>query len=653
MNNFEKIKETMGDAARDIIVGDLGVQLRGNMITCPFPEHNDKNPSAEWKGDCFHCYGCSDSKTTQYDIFEHYRYHYGIGKAEALQALSNQYNIKLDEAYEPPRLVRKRIVSPDDSYKTQIKAVKKSTDNLIGFLDRIGVSIEVAQSMGVTGDSKEIYFNHLELKENKWIYASTKRRMLDGSKYSDDRKELSISGGAQCFFGLNTLFTATGEYKKYCLLTEGHTDALRVYQALRDDMISDLYAVISLPNGASSTKAGIENSPTFNKWMARKDSLLIMIPDADTAGQFMIKHSREFLEEDKLRYIDICDYGIQFKEKRGDDIGDLFKLDSNTSIEDLISNQKYLQIKECVSMADIPKFDLEIGMNPGFATHFFNDRGFKAGCVTLLSGIRGSGKTSIARQFLYSVVNEGHKAFAWFAESKGEEAQEMTAIYEYTNGGAANMNITTLPNGQTYYTPKEASIKEAGQKISDKITYWNKENQERNAYEKLMDMMIKCAGRDVKFFMLDNLMTIEASSTYKNKWDFQRQVMMDFKEFTIKYKCHILLLAHPNAKNEKVSGAMEVENLADTIIQYQQCDYAFVSSYIAATNTQIDTEDINKVSAILTYSKVRDKGTKSPLFIEWIPEFGALREIAYLDKVVSALPMSKSIFTRATKKGYM
>ena len=67
----------------------------------------------------------------------------------------------------------------------------------------------------------------------------------------------------------------------------------------------------------------------------------------------------------------------------------------------------------------------------------------------------------------------------------------------------------------------------------------------------------------------------------------------------------------------------------------------------------MDTDDINKVSAILTYSKVRDKGTKSPLFIEWIPEFGALREIAYLDKVVNALPTSKSIFTRATKKGYM
>ena len=124
--------------------------------------------------------------------------------------------------------------------------------------------------------------------------------------------------------------------------------------------------------------------------------------------------------------------------------------------------------------------------------------------------------------------------------------------------------------------------------------------------------------------------------------------MMKFKELAKNNNIHILMLAHPNAKNEKVSGAMELENLADTIIAYSRCDYAGASSYIAATNTQIDCEDVKEISAMLTYSKVRDGGTKSPLFIEWIPEYGVLREIAYLDKVINALDTSDSIFSRAT-----
>jgi len=378
-----------------------------------------------------------------------------------------------------------------------------------------------------------------------------------------------------------------------------------------------------------------------------------MIPDADDPGQMMLKHSREFLNRDKIRYVDICDFGIKHKPKHGDDVSDLFLIESSLTIEDLLEKQKYLQLDECLTMADIPEFELVIGMNPGFGTHYLNDRGFKPGCVTLLTGIRGSGKTSIARQFLYSVINDGHKAFAWFAESKGEEAQEMASIHEFVTGSKGNMDRKVLPNGQTYYSPNPGSIERASLFFSDKITYWNKQNKERAAYEKITEMMEQSARRGVKFFLLDNLMTIEASSTYKNKWDFQRQVMMDFKEFCIKHKAHILLLAHPNAKNEKVSGAMEVENLADTIIQYQQCDYTLASSYIAATNTQIEAGDVENISAMLTYSKVRDKGSQKPLFIEWNQEFGTLREIAYLDKVIDVLPTSQSIFTRATKKGYM
>ena len=38
-------------------------------------------------------------------------------------------------------------------------------------------------------------------------------------------KEISIAGGTMCFFGLPTLWNSKQEYKKYCIITEGHCNS--------------------------------------------------------------------------------------------------------------------------------------------------------------------------------------------------------------------------------------------------------------------------------------------------------------------------------------------------------------------------------------------------------------------------------------------
>lgn len=655
MNNFDLVKQTVGERARDIISGDLGKRVNGDMMCCPFPEHEDKNPSSQWKGDAFHCYSCQK----QYDIFTHYQVHHGHSPAEALKSLSVEFNINLD-LYSKPKLTKRRKVAPKEEYISRTNDFKPSEIVPVNFLESKCIEPEIASYMNIKCDSENVYFNHVEIVDGEWQYVNTKQRRLDGSDYKWQKegvdysnKEISIAGGTGSFFGLNTLFDGNGKEKQSCILVEGHTDALRVASALYTERLLDYYAVISLPNGAGSMKMGIENSPTFNKWMNKKESTLIMIPDADEAGQMMIKHAREYLKLDKLRKIDICAYGIEYREKRGEDISDLLLMDSCLTIEQLIENQDHLTLNECLRIEDLPDFDLSIGLNPSFGTHYYNDRGFKDGCVTLVTGVRGEGKTSIARQFLYSMFRNKVKSFAWFAESKGEEPLEMTRIHEYALGRKTNMDVVHMENGQSYHTPKIEAVREATKEMNKYITYWDKSDQEENAFDKIMEIMKSAIKQGVKFFLIDNLMTLTACTKSKNVFDLQKNIMMKFKELAKNNNIHILMLAHPNAKNEKVSGAMELENLADTIISYARCDYATASSYISATNTQIAANDIDKISAMLSYSKVRDGGTKSPLFIEWIQEYGVLREIAYLDKVIAALESSDSIFTRPTKEEYM
>ena len=656
MNNFDTVKHFLGDRARDIIASDLGKTVNKDIMSCPFPEHEDRNPSAEWKGDAFHCYSCCK----QYDIFTHYLIHHGFTYSEALKSISEEYNIQLDE-YVAPKLSKLKKVEPSQEYQEKVSKIDgKSPDD---YLSNKFIDPKIAKYMGVKCDDSEIYFNHYEIVDKQWKPVNTKRRKLDGSFYEwvdkntleeIKNKEISINGGVGCFFGLNSLFRDNGSMKTYCVATEGHTDALRVATALYQEGLLDHYGVISLPNGAGSMKMGIEKSPTFNKWLgASKNNTLILIPDADDAGQLMVKHASEYLDKDRITKVDVCEFGIEYKPKKGEDVSDLLNMDSSLSIEELLQSQSHLPLDECVNIEELPEFDLEIGYNPSFATHYYNDRGFKGGCVTLVTGVRGEGKTSIARQFLYSMFRNKIKSFAWFAESKGEEPLQMTKIHEYALGRKCNMDAVKLGNGQVYYTPKPEAVKEATKEMSKYITYWNKTDKEENAFEKLMTIMKSAIKRGIKFFLIDNLMTLTASTVNKNVFTLQRNIMMKFKELAKNNNIHILMLAHPNAKNEKVSGAMELENLADTIKSYARCDYNVANSFISATNTQIHHEDVQNISAMLTYSKVRDEGTKSPLFIEWLQEYGILREIAYIDKVINNLSESDSIFTRATKQEYI
>ena len=61
------------------------------------------------------------------------------------------------------------------------------------------------------------------------------------------------------------------------------------------------------------------------------------------------------------------------------------------------------------------------GISSGFVTHDYNDSGLKGGCMTITTGFRGDGKTTVSRQMNMACAMQGIPVFNFIGESRSEE----------------------------------------------------------------------------------------------------------------------------------------------------------------------------------------------------------------------------------------
>jgi hypothetical protein len=250
-----------------------------------------------------------------------------------------------------------------------------------------------------------------------------------------------------------------------------------------------------------------------------------------------------------------------------------------------------------------------------------------------------------------AVTQQNKKVFCYFGETPMSET-----IETFAHMTSSRELIEEMDNGagRVIYTPSSKAIdiftKNYGSKI---LFYEDDEKSLTNKYDLMKEKMIRCAKRGYKLFVVDNLMvlTIKRQGVkFFNKFDEQTRIMDDLKSFTKTYNVHVALLAHPNADNKKVSGAMEIENLADTIIKYARPDEQTAIAMSACFG--VPEHEAKKISAVVTMEKVRNHGTSYPMFLEWNSEHGIVIDIAYRDDIAKNADKykQKNWFSRSMNK---
>jgi len=658
-NIKNQVKSSMGREGYNRIVMDLGLKDNGTHCQCPSPTHEDNNPSASWndESNSIFCFACE----TQYDIITHYMEQQCLIYPEAVMQLGNELGIDtshIDSSKFTDSKI-KRTVETTDEYSQKIKAIQYALPQT-NYFTQNKVNEELLRNIyGLTTSDREVFFNHFELGvNNQWVSCFTKRRLIDGSMYQldnnkggkDEVKELTIQGGNKCFYGLASLYNAKGEPKKYGIILEGQTDCHRTATEAHSKGMFDQFAIISVPTGSKTLKTAYNESPTFRKWYKKHCDKLILIPDADTAGRGMIEKAIEvFNGDDKVKWCDLSNLnGIKFQDKKGQDITDAFNL--NHSLKDVFKTADFLPMKQCFNPKDVEIEQVTNFLWSGFATHDYNDTGLKAGKVTIITGIRGSGKTTLAGQITVAVTQQNHKVFCYFGETPMSETIESFA---HMTSSRELIDETSNGAGRVIFTPSPKAIDIFNKNYGNKILFYEDDVKSTiNKYDLMKDKMAACVKRGYKLFIIDNLMvlTIKRQGVkFYNKFDEQTRIMDDLKQFAKDHAVHIIMLAHPNAGGEKVSGAMEIENLADTIIKYKRVDEE--TAIAMGANFGIPEHEARKISAVVLNEKVRNHGTSYPMFLEWNAEHGIVVDIAYREDIKENADRysKKNWFSRAAK----
>ena len=193
--------------------------------------------------------------------------------------------------------------------------------------------------------------------------------------------------------------------------------------------------------------------------------------------------------------------------------------------------------------------------------------GLNFGTLTVLTGSPGSGKSTFLNHIRANALSLGLNSFLY----SGELTAQMALDWFYkTVANPIHLSFGVNSFGKTIKVTDEGVL-QINKWLKNRLFLFSKNAQadETNISTVIEFLAVK---KDVKLFVLDNLMTIECSGS--DKYEKQINVIKSLKNLAKNYNIVIILVAHSN-KNSimrsephvfDISGASEIANLSDYIL---------------------------------------------------------------------------------------
>jgi twinkle protein len=197
--------------------------------------------------------------------------------------------------------------------------------------------------------------------------------------------------------------------------------------------------------------------------------------------------------------------------------------------------------------------------------------GFLMGELSVWTGKRGQGKSTLLGQLMLEAIDQNVKVCAYSGELRKDRFQYWVNLQA---AGAENVH-------QYHDTFREKDVPFVPKEVQEKIKKWYDEKfylydndisgvaTEESSILKIFGYAAK--RYDCKVFLIDNLMT--ANFEFNNEKDYYRaqsNFIGTLKEFANQYNVHVHLVAHPRKtqgelSNDDISGSGDITNRADNV----------------------------------------------------------------------------------------
>jgi len=259
-------------------------------------------------------------------------------------------------------------------------------------------------------------------------------------------------------------------------------------------------------------------------------------------------------------------------------------------------------------------------------------RGLKKGYVSVMSGLRAAGKSSVISEMVLDGVEAGNNIGVF----SGELAPKN--FMRWMNLQAAGKGYTEPTQFEGYYNVQRKYQEQIAEWLDRKFWLYNNEyGFDFQAVEEQFKRKIEADKLDM--LILDNLMTFDISGMSENKYEAQTKFILTLQgEIAKPYNVHILFVAHPRKamgflRLDDISGTADLGNAVDNafIVHRVNQDFKRLSKQMFGWK---DDNPIYQATNVIEIAKDRDGGMMDyfiPLYYE--PETKRLKNYSSETKI--------------------
>lgn len=243
-------------------------------------------------------------------------------------------------------------------------------------------------------------------------------------------------------------------------------------------------------------------------------------------------------------------------------------------------------------------------------------RGLKKGALSIVSGLRGSAKSTLLSQWALEAVEQGYRVGVFSGELSDQN------FFRWADLQAAGKQYALETQYEGFYTISPENRKLIRQWEGDRLYLYN--NIYGNDFLSVISEFEKKIDSDkLDLLILDNLMAFDTRSLSDNKFEAQTAFVLKLKNIATLKDVHICFVAHPRKamgflRLDDISGSADLANAVDNafIVHRNNNDFQRLSAQMFGWKDDDERYDGTNVVEI---AKDRDGGNQDvfiPLYYE-------------------------------------
>lgn len=242
--------------------------------------------------------------------------------------------------------------------------------------------------------------------------------------------------------------------------------------------------------------------------------------------------------------------------------------------------------------------------------------GLKKGYVSVLSGLRSAGKSSILSQLVVQCREQGLKVALFSGEMNDKQVLKWLTLQA---AGKAHVHGTKY---EKVYYPNDGAAEAVSKWMNDFVFVYN--NDYGNVFTKMESHIIKVIEeKKLDLVLIDNLMALNIEDLDRDLYVRQTKFVKELKRIAQGLNIHVLFVAHPRKASgylrmDDISGSGDITNAVDNVFIIHRVD----ADYKKLTQQYFQWKSTNELylaDNVIEICKDRDYGNRDvyvPLYFE-------------------------------------